>query len=58
MCYCVDQTDENDDGVCTGTNQFNYNNKAIITSFIGVTLLFSLLISLITGLRYYLIKTI
>ena len=58
MCYCINETDENDNGECTGSNEFNYNNKAIIASFIGLCLFLALIISIITGMRYYLIKTI
>ena len=58
MCYCIDETDEDNDGNCTGSNEFNYNNKAVISTFIGLCLLLALIMSIITGMRYYLIKTI
>ena len=56
MCYCINETDENENGDCTGSNEFNYNNKAIIASFMGLCILLSCLVALITGVRYYLIK--
>ena len=58
MCYCINETDEDDSGQCTGSNSFNYNNKAIISVFIGISILLALIIALITGTRYYLIKII
>jgi len=37
---------------------YNYNNKALITAFIALCIILGLFMTLIRGMRYYLLKTI
>lgn len=57
MCYCSEETDEMETGECSNSNQFNYNNKAVIASLIGIALFITVLTTLISGMRYFLLKT-
>lgn len=58
MCYCTGDKDEDNNGACMTTMEYNKNNKAIIATFIGLALLFTVAGSLTTGFRHFLIKTI
>ena len=57
MCYCSGETDELESGQCADSNQFNYNNKAVIASLIGIALLLGACTTVIAGMRYFLLKT-
>jgi len=58
MCYCSDNTDEDDQGYCRSSGSFNYMSKTLIIVFISLGLVFSLFAVLIKGMKYFLYKTI
>jgi hypothetical protein len=58
MCYCSDNTDEDDQGSCQHSGSFNYMSKTLIIIFISFALIFSLFAVFIKGMKYFFYKTI
>jgi hypothetical protein len=58
MCYCSSDADEDASGDCQVSGSFNFRNKALITSFIAITIILSAFAIFVKGMKYFLYKTI
>ena len=58
MCYCLENNDENADGECEEDNSSNMGNKVTVSVFISLGIILGVGMMVITGMRYFLLKTL
>ena len=58
MCYCDNNSDEDDNGNCQNSSSFNFRSKLLIILFIALTILFALFAMIVKGMKYFLYKTL
>ena len=58
MCYCSNGSDENTDGNCEQSAAYNSTSKGLIVAFIALSIIFSVGMTIVKGMKYFLYKTI
>lgn len=58
MCYCSNDADEDENGICQASGSYNSTSKALIIAFITMTLILSVFAVFVKGMKYFLYKTI
>lgn len=57
MCYCDNNSDEDENGACQNSGSFNYRSKVLIVVFISLTLVLAVFAVVSKSMKYFLYKT-